>query len=351
MSARAAPPFAASRRPPRREAGLSLVELMVSITLGLMILSGVLMVFVNTSAARNEVERTSRQIENGRYAVEVISNDLRLAGFYGEFDITLLAVPSAVPADPCSLTATDWSAWIPFYVQGYDGVGFASGNCALTNLKANTDVLVVRRARTCVAGVAGCDAAVAGQPYVQTSLCANEITPQKLGLEGTAVFDLKKKDCTANADKRQYFTHIYFISTDNGSGVSVPTLKRLELTGTSWTTSPLVEGIEEFNIEYGLDTDGDGAPDAYVANPSDYPKGACAGACPVTNWMNVVTVRSYVLARNLETSPDYSDTKTYGLGKDIDGNQITVTPGGKYRRHIYSSLVRIVNVAGRRDTP
>ena len=65
-----------------RQAGISLVELMVSITLGLMILSGVLVVFVNTSAARNEVEKTSRQIENGRYASEVLSEDLRLAGFY-----------------------------------------------------------------------------------------------------------------------------------------------------------------------------------------------------------------------------------------------------------------------------
>ena len=46
----------------QRQAGLSIVELMVSITLGLMILSGVLIVFVNTSAARMEVERTARQI-------------------------------------------------------------------------------------------------------------------------------------------------------------------------------------------------------------------------------------------------------------------------------------------------
>ena len=51
----------------RHQSGLSLIELMVSVTLGLLILSGVLVVFVNASAARNEVERTSRQIENGRF--------------------------------------------------------------------------------------------------------------------------------------------------------------------------------------------------------------------------------------------------------------------------------------------
>ena len=351
MSARAARGLAAKARVPRREAGLSLIELMVSMTLGLMILSGVLTVFFNASAARNEVERTNRQIENGRFAVELIATDLRLAGFYGEFDGASAAAPAALPADPCSLAAADWSAWLALHVQGYDGAGFASANCALADLKANTDVLVIRRARTCAAGVAGCEAALAGQPYIQASLCASEVISHKLGLEGATAFDLKKKDCTATAGKRQYYVRIYFIGTDNGAGVNVPTLKRLELTGAGWSTNALVEGIEEFNLEYGLDADGDGAPDVYVADPSDHPKGACAGACPVNNWRNVVTVRFHVLARNLEVSPGYADAKTYDLGADADGNPVTVSPGGPYRRHVYSSLVRIANAAGRRDTP
>jgi len=336
-----------------RQTGLSLVELMVSITLGLMILSGVLVVFANSSASRAEVERTSRQIENGRYASDVLSDDLRLAGFYGELDLSTFPAPGALPADPCSLSAADWGTWIPVHVQGYDNAGFTSANCALTNLKSNTDVLVVRRARTCSAGVAGCDAVVANQPYIQVALCATQVTPTyQLGLEGTATFDRTKKDCTTAADKRQYYVHIYYISTDNGAGdTNMPTLNRLELNGTSWTRVPLVEGIEEFQLQYGLDTDGDGNPDVYVADPNNYPVGACTGACPLTNWMNVITVQFNVLARNLEASPNYADTKTYHLGVDVNGASIDITPGGTYRRHLYTSLVRVVNAAGRRDTP
>jgi type IV pilus assembly protein PilW len=318
-----------------RQRGLTLVELMVSITLGLMILSGVLTVFFNASAARNEVERTSRQIENGRHAVQLAT----------------LAVPGGLPADPCSLAAADWEAWLPLHVFGFDNAGFASANCAFPNRKAGTDVLVVRRARTCLAGVGGCDPVAAGLPYLQVSLCATEATSYKVGLEGGATFDLKRKDCVGAAEMRQYYTHIYFINADNGVGGAVPTLMRLELTGAGWTVVPLVEGIEEFQVEYGLDSDGDGAPDAYVANPSDYPKGACAGACPVNNWTNVVTTRFHVLARNLDASPEYVDVKTYELGADENGNPVTVAPGGSYRRHVYGSLVRIANAAGRRDTP
>jgi type IV pilus assembly protein PilW len=335
----------------RAQAGLSLVELMISITLGLLVLSGVLTAFFNTSSARNEVERTSRQIENGRYAVDLISTDLRLAGFFGEFNAGLAPAPPALPADACSLAATDWNTWLPLHVMGYDVAGFTSPNCTLANFKPGSDVLVVRRARTCVAGIGGCQAAVPGMPYIQASLCADEVTSHRLGLEGATTFDLKKKDCTTVAEKRQYLTRIYFVSTDNGDGEALPTLTRLELTGSGWIALPLVEGIEEFNIEYGMDTNGDGAPDAYAANPSDYPKGACAGSCPVTNWMNVVTARFHVLARNLDPSPKYVDGKTYELGRDENGTLVTVTPGGPYRRHVYSALVRIPNAAGRRETP
>jgi len=335
----------------RRQSGLTLVELMVSITLGLMILSGVLTVFFNTSAARNEVERTSRQIENGRHAVQILATDLRLAGFYGEFDPGSIAAPASLPADPCSLSAADWSQWLPLHVLGFDNAGFASANCALPNLKPGSDVVMLRRARTCMAGVAGCEAAAAGSPYLQVSLCATEATPLKVGLEGGTTFDLKRKDCAGAAEKRQYYTHIYFVSADNGAGGAVPTLMRLELTGGGWSTVPLVEGIEEFQVEYGLDSDGDGAPDAYVANPSDFPKGACTGACPVNNWMNVVTVRFHLLARNLDASPSYADVKTYQLGVDENGSPVTVAPGGPYRRHVYGSLVRIANAAGRRERP
>ena len=325
----------------RSQAGLSLIELMISITLGLMILSGVAFVFVNTSQARNEIERTSRQIENGRYAVELLVDDISLAGYYGELDVGALTPPGALPTDQCSTSPVDWLSWMPLHIQGFDnGTGFNATTCPLTNHKAGTDVVVIRRTRTCVAGTTGCEAAIAGQPYVQVSLCSTEATLNKIGLEGTETFDLKQNDCTNTAVKRKYFVHVYYISTDNGSGANVPTLKRMELDGTSWTTTPLVEGIEQMNLIYGVDSTGDGAPDNYTAAPAT-----------IADWLNVVSVQIYLLARNLETSPDYTDGKTYNLGIDSLGAAVTVTPADNYRRHIYSSVVRLNNPAGRRDTP
>ena len=333
----------------RSMAGLSLVELMISVALGLIILAAVTSIFVNTSASRNEIERTSRQIENGRYAVELLSDDLRMAGFFGELNVATVAAPGAVPS-ACATAIADLQAAIPLHLQGYPG-GTGAPSC-VPAIKTGTDIAVVRRVRACTAGVAGCPGAVNGRPYLQVSLCDTEApaTPYVLGLEGTATYSLRIRTCgTALAGKRQYLTNIYFVSDNNGAGQNVPTLKRLEFTGSGFTETPLVEGIEFFRISYGIDTDGDGLPDVYTPDPANY---VCATCTPVENWRNVVTAKIAVLARNIDTSPGYIDAKTYNLGLDAAGNPIVVGPfNNAYRRHVYTSLIRVVNPAGRRDTP
>lgn len=333
-----------------RGAGFSLVELMVSMTIGLILLATLLVVFANASTARGELERSSRQIENGRYAVELLSDDLRIAGYFGEVNVGALAAPAVVP-DPCSTTPAEWAAAMPIHVQGYD-VGFGAPACIPADIKPNTDILVVRRAKTCVAGVAGCEPATAGKPYVQSTLCSNEMPPYAVGRFGATAFTLKRKDCTTAAALREYLVNVYFISSNNRRGQNIPTLMRLELTGSAMAQIPLVEGIEEFNVEYGMDNDGDGQPDAYTGDPANYTYAGCTTCTSVNNWTNVVTAQIHVLAQSPEPSPGYIDTKIYSLGLDAAGNPINVGPkNDAFRRHVYGSMVRIVNPAGRRDRP
>jgi type IV pilus assembly protein PilW len=125
------------------------------------------------------------------------------------------------------------------------------------------------------------------------------------------------------------------------------------MTGTTTSVTPLVEGIEELNIEYGIDWDYDGIANGYTADPNNYiPAGCPAGECTtVRNWSNIVTARVYLLARNIEASPNYADNKTYTLGRDVNNGEVVVTPGGPFKRHVYSALVRVVNLAERRDAP
>jgi type IV pilus assembly protein PilW len=341
-------------------AGVSLIELMVGITLGLLILAGLASVFANTSRSRTELERTSRQIENGRYAMEILGDDLRMAGFYGEFSVNTLAVPAALP-DPCSTDPTVWAQAIRVAVQGYD-TGTSAPACMPANVKANTDIIVVRRTAGCQAGVSGCSAATSQQAFFQAAKCGTQVaatnTSYILNRFGQT-FDRQLKDCATNAGMRRYFVNIYYISTQNDQGTSIPTLKRLELNDTSdgFNEVTLVEGIEQMNIEYGVDYTGstacsaDGQPDAWTADPTNFTPTGCTGS-DVINWSNVVAARINILARNTEASPTYTDNKTYTLGLDAAGNPVTVTnPNDNYHRHAYNTVVRLVNVSQRRELP
>ena len=336
--------------PRRSMQGMSLVELMIAMTLGLIVLAALVSVFANTSASRAELERTSRQVENGRYAMEVLGDELRHAGFYGEANVRAVPLPGVLP-DPCSTDPVVWKSAMPIHVVGFDS-GAGLPTCFTGTRKAGTDVLLVRRLSTCEAGVGDCPAAVASEYYAQIAKCAAEtpITPIVFASQGGSSFILHVKNCTAVAGLRKYTVRFYYIGTDNGSGQAIPTLRRLELSGATggWVDTPLVEGIDQLNLEYAIDIDSDGAPDVYTADPATY---VCGGCTAITNWANVVSVRINLLARNLEPSPGYTDAKTYTLGRNAAGTEITFVPADQYRRHAYTGLVRIVNASERRDLP
>ena len=68
---------------PRCQQGFSLVELMISITLGLLLLLGVIQIFDSTRQANRVNDAVGQLQENGRIALELLSRDIREAGNVG----------------------------------------------------------------------------------------------------------------------------------------------------------------------------------------------------------------------------------------------------------------------------
>jgi len=342
--------------------GFTVVELMVSLTLALLILGGLVTLFSNTSVARGEIDKSSRQIENGRFAVQMMSDEIRHAGYFGA-----LANPPTVPAnlpDPCSTAVSAGTPdvgigqGIGLPVQGYAGDTALGMAATLPCLNAasgyvpNTAVLVVRRISTAATMTpAAVASAAAASFYVQTSGCAGDANAYVLA-DGSGTYNLHAKDSTtpclplASAPAgpiSPLFVHVYFVSscsnkTDcTAAGAnSAPTLKRIDITPGTTTVTGIADGIENIQFEYGQDTDADGAPNSYSTTTT-------LPATPA-DWANVVSVRVHVLARNLDPTGGFTDSKTYALGAGT-----SVTPGGSFKRHAYDEVVRINNVAGRRE--
>ena len=82
-----------------------------------------------------------------------------------------------------------------------------------------------------------------------------------------------------------------------------PTLKRAEWIGAEIVVTPIAEGIENLQIEYGFDADGDGKPDEYPRRAPTPPSVAEYG-----KWSNVMAVRMYALVSLDRPQPGYVDT-------------------------------------------
>lgn len=352
------------RQPVANERGFTLVEMMVAIAIGLFLVGGLTTLLVSTSVARTELDKSSRQIENGRYALQLLSDDIRHAGFFGTYFPPKDTVATA--PDPCATAvaslgfatpAAPAPVQMPVAVYGYDG-GAADPSC-VPNRLAGTDILVIRRVSTTSVAAA---AAVANEVYFQSSACADIIPPPAPFVLANSGFTLQTKTCgAALAPLNKYMVRIYYVSSCNvcagPNADTLPTLKVVEYVLGAMTVTPLVEGIQTMQLDYGIDMDGDGGPDCYISNPESPAGGEIAGctspagywatATALQNWSNVVTVRAHILARNLEPSGGWKDTRTYSLG--LAGT--TTSFNDSYKRHVYSNVVRVVNAAGRRETP
>ncbi|PKO60946.1 MAG: pilus assembly protein PilW [Betaproteobacteria bacterium HGW-Betaproteobacteria-18] len=328
--------------------GTTLVEWMVSITIGLILVAGMATLIAQQSITQAELEKSSRQIENGRYAMHVLNEDIQLAGYYGEFsNVGGLTVPTAMP-DPCAVAVSAIEPAMAFPVQGYDNLTTGLSTCInAANHVDGTDILVLRRVEPVAVAIAS---AASAAVYLQSGLTSSGLEFVKkmdFGSNATS-FDLYKKDKTTLAPLRKFMVHIYFVSpcsvpvgtNCSGSadgGKPIPTLKVWE--SETGNNTSLVEGIENMQIDYGLDNScdpniGDGAPDGpFVTNPT------------LGDWCKVMALRVHLLARSNESSAGYLDTKTYNLG--LSGT--TTATNDHFKRRVFSQLIRVVNPSSRRD--
>jgi len=374
------------------ESGLSLVELLIAMALSLIIVAAIAQLFAGMSRANQEMAKTSSQIENARFSMQFITNDLVHAGFWGSFvpefdDLTFddaapSDYPTAVP-DPCGtatfpLSATIRNQLIGLPIQVYNTVPGSCGTVLPSKL-ANTDVLVVRHVNTCVPGDTNCEADVFGKLYFQASNCEDELDLGQNYVLDPNSHNLKQIDCLAAESKRKVIQNIYYIrdyAVTAGDGI--PTLMRSEFDLVSSTLAqqpavPLVEGIERFRVELGIDNSSDTNEVVFpIAAPSDpnaiidwadasnltsprnrgdgIPDGAfihCGATCSVYQLANTVAVKLYILARADVATPGYTDTKDYKLGSPTAIGPFNYS----FKRHVFSTTVRLHNVAGRRETP
>jgi len=290
---------------PRRQQGLSLLEILVALITSLILLLGAIQIFMGSRATNAMNEGLARVHDTGRAALQLMSRDLRMAGYTG--------CPEGFLADNLSSIALDGNGqnvlrsnqfilgirnadlWA-FQAQSPDaGVpGLPTG----ITLTANSDIVVIQRLddfETLIAStnspansirivnnnggfspgdtiaVSNCETA---DLFNITAVVLNPdepfvtITHETTGDAGPGnsanVLQHSYED-TAQVGEQvshvgRFLRNTYFLGTRNGANQQTPSLFRMDIMG---NTVELVEGVQRMRIQYGLDTNDDGNVNLY----------------------------------------------------------------------------------------
>lgn len=385
--------------------GISIMELMVGIAIGMIIMVGLITTYVNSTRAQREMAISAEQIENGRLAIETLAQSIRLSGYY-EKAYVFEEPPTNILTDPCSIGSATGNEFerlskslsVHVYSLPADSVtakpnasnwGGSGNKCGgfldAVNLMPGSDLLVIRRASTAplieasvAAGTSGNVPTVSGEVYIQTGPFVGKvfkgtganITNAEGGGAGTRADggDAAPDFLYLNPARKlvpgpvsKYIQQVYFVSPcSRGTGPngacasgddSIPTLKRLELGAgsggaTTYSLNSLVEGVQAISFDFGMDNL-PGEVSDITGQWGDGEPDVWGAPADLAQWKNVVAVRVNVLARNTASIAGALDSKTYDLGS----GKVFGPFNDNIKRRWYGQTVRIENISKRRERP
>lgn len=336
----------------RTQSGFSMIEFLIAMILGLFLVAGAGMVYVNTKATFREDKAVSSLQENGRFALEVLTRDLRLAGFVGCSNLSNLTNTLNNPTaygNNFSLPIQGFEAGTSTWTPSLDSAITAGGVTPL----AGRDILTLRRPEGSAFGLSA--------PWMVTSSDAPHVDPASISPDkiqqayfvlvsdcnAAAVFQVSNSDvvssgnlshaaggsspgnATANLGNTfvkgalalRMVTATYFIAASQQN----PGSNALWLRLGSDAPVELAEGIDDMQILYGEDTDFDLTANRYVS------------ADKVSDMRNVVSVRISFLASTVDDGIT-SQPQPYSFN-----GSAAITPSDRRLRSVFTTVVNIRN--------
>lgn len=354
----------------RRQSGLTLVELLVAITLGALILATVVGVFMANSQNYRQNEAITTLQDNARFAMDSLARDLSMAGYWGgirPLDAARNVLVSAEAAASISTTASpgdcgpttapavgSWllSPGVPVEFRNHtDSTATTARFRCLTAVQPLTDIVMIRRAagqpaRQIASGGSAALNLTAGRLYLKTNQSIGSLI--RAGANSTTVGQpLDCADPTTGiatgcppqdlpAQLYAYVPSLYFVHNVSGD-VTVPTLCRYVLRDDVAGQAPamqedcLAEGVENLQIEWGIDSNDDGTIDRYLPNPT------------TSDLLQARSARIHLLVRATDSrAAASSDAKEFELADYKSADDTTFVRSGLLRR-VFTSTVLIKN--------
>lgn len=253
----------------RRENGVTLVELMVSMTIGLFVVAIATVVLVSAKSGYVAQTESAQILDTGRHAIDILSRTVRQASYMHWDGIDFSSATDDGPA-----------------VFGMDARSLKGRTEDVSSPLARSingsDVLAVR--------IGGSGEGSNGDNSVLN--CAG--------------FGIGTGD---GPEKRERGWSIFYVAEDSSGE---PELYCKYPGEDGWAAQAIARGVESFQVLYGLDTDGDGYPNS-VVNASEVESMAKGAPDKFEPWRKVVEVKLAVLVRGTSSSLADSASRDYDL--------------------------------------
>lgn len=323
----------------KRQQGLTLVEVMVSLIVGAVILAGVMFTYIAMKGTTRDTLTIGELQETGRLALDIMTADIAQAGFWGTFyESSFTAANTTIPAAPANDCQSglnngsfpDGSSVEFRYIFAITSAGGPQLNC-IDDTVANSDILQVKR--------------LDGQNVAPGATNAQRF--YFLAAQNRAEFSDSPAAVLPRPDATlwPYSHHVYYVQEQTfqvqGQTRVIPTLMRNRLTTGAGGAAPIqsdviMEGVENIHLLFGLDTNGDSRVDQYSTSNN----------MTVEQWQQqtakVLTVQISILIRSLTPDPGLNlRNQTYQLG-GVNGRELTFND--EFRRAVFTSTVQLRNV-------
>lgn len=357
-------------RTAQRQSGLSLVEIMVALAVGVVLLTGVIQIYASTKSTYRMQDSLARLQENGRFALSFLTRDVRMAGYHGCTNFgpitNTLNNPGSLQHDfSVGLTGfNDVGASPPALLSGAGIVPVAGSDVIVVRRNSDEPVRVVKNnssAQLFVETLSQVPGGCADGTDKVSGLCATDIlmvsdcvksrvfqagnlqvtgTPPDLnithpasGSPGNAISSWggasapDEEQFSDDAEIVRIGTYAYFISNKVVNGATMPVLNRYD----GGQVFELVEGVEDMQISYGEDTDGDRTADVY------------RDADSVFDWSAVVSTRIHLLLRTNDNNLSDAPLDYVFNGATVAGASLPTSD--RYLRREFTATVAVRNRA------
>lgn len=284
----------------RKQNGLTLVEIMIAMTLGLVLLAGVVQIFTSSRQSYRLQEALSEVQENGRFGVELIARDLRMTNFAGCVPLdridpatNLPLVRNNLPAGPLPTPGPNYSA-----IQGTEG-GAAPDQFTVDGARGPSLPVLGNGGSAATPLISANNGLSIGDLVLISDCTRGDITQvtglQDIGGNQTQATLNPAPGATYGLDAKLYSQMVRTVySIQQGADGN----NALFRTVNGGPRQELVAGVEDMQVLYGVDTDGDNTANQYLN---------AANVGGVNNWRSVVSMRVSLLIRssrgNVTTSP------------------------------------------------